>query len=189
MLISLRDVAGTELLVGSDLGHVVYGRLYKLLSGIETSEPVKISFADVAFIDATFIRESVSSLIKIMSPARSISIVHLQDRDQEDNLQYVASSEVPITVWLENGHCKIFGAPLSNGLRAMLEQFAFNGSLTTPAAAARTAVSVQNASSTLKRLYDMRYIGRTGYKGETGGIEYTYHAVGYEGQTGLGASS
>lgn len=189
MLISLKDVAGTELLVGSDLGQVVYGRLYKLLSGIKPCEPVKISFADVAFIDATFIRESVSNLIKIMSPARSICIVHVKDRDQEDNLQYVANTEVPMTAWLDNGRCRIFGELLSNGLQAMLEQIGFNGALTTPAAASRTAVSISNASSTLKRLYDMGYIGRTGSKGETGGIEYTYHAVGYDVQTGLGVSS
>jgi hypothetical protein len=188
MLISLKDVAGTELLVGSDLGNVVYGRLYKLASGLAPSETMKISFADATFIDATFIREAVNNLIKIVSPARSICIVHVQDRDQEENLQYVANAEAPMTAWLENGRCKIFGESLSNGLQAMLEQVAYHGALTTPAAATFTAQSVQNASTTLKRLYDMGYIARTGNKGETGGIEYTYHAVGYDVQAGVGAS-
>lgn len=152
----------------------------KLVDFIESSPAyiLGISFDGLTGADSSYLRESLISVVKKFKDERSIFIQDLTDRDIIYNLKLAAEAKSqPIVNWV-GSECMVLGPEPSPSNRALLDLVISNRSLTTSKASSTLDISVQNASTKLKKLFEDGYITRSEEAAETGGKEYIYHAIG-----------
>jgi hypothetical protein len=175
--ISMIDLAGSEILVGSDLGRVVYCAVRDM----SRSRVVELCFAGCRVVDATFLREAVLRLIKVESPGREVVVTGFRERDHLDNLRYICNNfETPVTV-VTDGEFNCVGMSLSPPLQTAVDKVLREKSLTSVQLAAFQGCTVQCASTNLNNLMKKGYITRVCRPSPTGGSEFHYVPFGYLG--------
>jgi hypothetical protein len=152
----------------------------KLVNFIESTNTLifGISFKGIEGADSSYLRESLISVVKRFKDERIIFIEDLTDPDVTYNLKLAANAKnQPITNWV-GSECTILGPQPSSSNQALLDLVISNRSLTTSKASSTLDISVQNASTKLKKLFEDGYVSRTEEAAETGGKEFVYHAIG-----------
>ncbi|MDE3739399.1 hypothetical protein PSH28_22575 [Pseudomonas resinovorans] len=152
----------------------------KLVSFIEsTNTPIfGISFKEIEGADSSYLRESLISVVKKFKDERTIFIEDLTDPDIIYNLKLAANAKnQPIVNWV-GSECEVLGPQPSSSNQALLDLVISNRSLTTSKASSVLDISVQNASTKLKKLFEDGYVSRTEEAAETGGKEFVYHVIG-----------
>jgi hypothetical protein len=161
---------------GNAMGKQAFGKFVSHLDTLPKAQVVGISFGDVV-ADSSFLREAVISVAKHYRGEKFFYIQDLDDTDVRDNCHYAADAKKqPIVAWSGREYT-ILGPQPSASNMALLEVVLSKLSVTTAQVAVDLDISVQNASTKLKKLVEEGYIMRREEVAESGGIEYVYAAI------------
>lgn len=162
---------------GTIRGKQTYERLVDYIESVNTPL-IGISFKGLLMADSSYLRESIISVVKKFRDERTIFISDLTDPDIIYNLKLAANAKnQPIINWV-GSKCEVFGPQPSSTNQALLDLVISNRSVTTSKASTVLDISVQNASTKLKKLFEDGYVSRTEEAAETGGKEFVYHVIG-----------
>lgn len=173
----LRDLAGNSHPFGNAQGKEVYQKLSDLVNSHADVRVFCISLAGIEATDASFPRESVIAVAKQHRGERGFCLTDIEDRDLIDNWRYAAQAkEQPLVIWHDDTY-EVIGPELSSSAKALLDYVLENTVVVTAKVAADLELSVQNASTRLKKLVGDGYLLREEDVADSGGIEYKYVAI------------
>lgn len=177
-MINLRDFMETPDGWGRAEGREVYQRL---LSSVEANSGVmvfKVSVAGVKRVDISFASETLVELARRFRGKKGFCFVDLQDPDMIENWEAAAERKgQPLMLW-EGDQGRVIGVQPSQGnLEAFL--FALSKPYTRAAefAEAKSGMSIANASSKFKQLWEQGYLLRRESVADSGGVEFVYHTI------------
>ena len=102
----------------------------------------------------------------------------VQSRDIVDNWRYAAAAkEQPLVIWYPKNEFEIIGPEMSSATASLVSYVLHAGTVSAALVAQDLDMTVQNASTRLKKLYTQGYILRTEASAESGGIEFLYEAI------------
>ncbi|EIM98154.1 hypothetical protein WQE_25498 [Paraburkholderia hospita] len=175
--IRLLELTETSQPFGNVQGKEVYRRLSEEIDQHADVAVFGISLEGIEATDASFPRESVVSVAKHYRGEKGLFLVDIDDRDLVDNWKYACQAkEQPLVIWRGDSFEPI-GPDMSSSSRELLNYVLEHKCVLASHVAADLDLSVQNASTRLKRLVADGYILRTEDIASTGGIEYKYTAI------------
>lgn len=176
-IINLRDHTEDDHAFGNRQGRDTYNRLIDLVDSHQSQVIFEITLKDIIATDASFPRESVVSLAKQFRGEKGFLLSGFKTRDLVDNWNYAAKAkEQPLIIWNEKDH-ELIGPELNSSTKKLLDFILTEGTTTTSKISDVFEISVQNASSKLKKLYNQGFILGSKEVAESGGIEFIYIAI------------
>lgn len=178
IVVKLRDfTGGTDRPFGNSQGKAVFRGLADFVEANPATRVFGVSLDGIEATDASFPRESVIALAKQLRGERGIYLTDLHNRDLIDNWSYAALAKAqPMVIW--NGQdFEVIGPEMNQATKALVHYVLQQGQVTTSQVAADLGLSVQNASTRLKKLVQEGYFLRVEEVAETGGIEFKYLAI------------
>ena len=178
--ISLFQISGGKgLLAGNQLGKTVFQELQNRVDAAPGVAIFTISLEGIEATDASFPRESVVSLVKLLRGERGFVLEGFSSTDLIDNWDYAAKAkEQSILVRQKDQEYRVIGPDLSQGTKDLLDFVLKEGVVTTSKVARHFDITVQNASAKMKRLHQAGLVLGSKENAETGGLEYIYTAIG-----------
>jgi len=162
---------------GNILGKDCFRKLSEYIDLHPQYSIFEISLKGIVATDASFPRESVLSVAKLYHQTNSFFISNVQNPDTLDNWDYAAKAkEQPIIAWDKDTY-RILGPTLTSSTLQLLDYVLTKKEVLAAQVANALGISVQNASTRLKKLVSEGYILRTEVAAESGGIEYIYQAI------------
>lgn len=163
---------------GTTRGRMAHTLLVNDIDALPRASEVGISLANIESADVSFFRECIIYSVKRFIRERSFYICNVADEDLIANLHGAAlSGEQPLTCWVGE-QCRFIGPETSSANQTMLDFVIRKHKTTTAEAASFLKISVQNASTRLKRLAEEGYLLRSEESAESGGKEFIYKIVG-----------
>lgn len=176
VVLNLRDFTNDDHPFGNVQGKETFRKLVDYIDDHPTTLVFGISLADIVATDASFPRESVVSVAK-QYPDRGFYLEQVQNPDILDNWDYAARAKgQPLVFWNKNKY-KILGSELTSSSAELVDYVLTKGFVLASQTAVDLDITVQNASTRLKKLMEQGYILRTEDVAESGGIEYVYQAI------------
>lgn len=176
-IIDLRHFTDSPNPYGTSRGREAHAKLVDYIDSLHGASIVGISLANMAGADMSFFRECLIYTVKRYSNQIHFYVCDI-DEDLFSNLQGAANlGGQRLTCWVGN-ECRFVGPETSASNKALLELVVNNREATTTDAAAALDISVQNASTRLKRLSEEGFLLRTEAAAESGGKEFVYQVVG-----------
>ncbi|MDG9927967.1 MULTISPECIES: winged helix-turn-helix transcriptional regulator [unclassified Pseudomonas] len=177
-ILDLFKFVGEKHPYGAAKGRKAHSRLLAHIDSIPNIPVIGISLSNIESADISFFREAVIYTAKRYSKQISFFVCGIEDEDIFDNLDGAADSgDFRLTCWVGK-ECRFVGPKPSASSKALLELVIDNREATTAEAAAALDISVQNASTRLKRLSDEGFLLRSEAAAETGGKEFVYQVIG-----------
>ncbi|UXJ50306.1 hypothetical protein [Pseudomonas citronellolis] len=162
---------------GTSRGREAHAKLVDYIDSLHGVSIVGISLANIEGADISFFRECLIYTVKRYRNQIHFYVCDI-DEDLFSNLQGAANlGGQRLTCWM-GSECRFVGPETSASNRALLEMVVNNREATTAAAAAALDISVQNASTRLKRLSEEGFLLRIEATAESGGKEFVYQVVG-----------
>ena len=162
---------------GTQGGRALSAKLIEHINNLFNVQIIGISFSGMTGMDISYSRESLISVIKHFRGEKGFFIKDLENQDLIENIHYAAiAKKQPVIVWNGDSYI-ILGEPLSTPNKNLLDTVLKERKTTTAKIANKLNISVQNASTKLKKLVDEGYILRVEETAETGGIEFIYKAI------------
>lgn len=159
---------------GNVLGREVFNRLQNVVDSNPGCQFVEISLEDIVATDASFPRESVIALAKQLRGEKCFYISHIHHPDLIDNWDYAAQAKQQSLIVIFNQEAKIIGPEAKNSTKELLDLVLSQDGVSTANVAKSLGITVQNASTRLKKLVSEGLIMRTEESSLTGGIEFIY---------------
>lgn len=155
--------------------------LQNLVAYIEAhaDQPVfKLSMKGVRRIDVSFASEAIVELVRRYRGTKGICLVEIEDDNVIENLDAAAGRvSVPIAIW-DGKSVRVIGARPSPGNREALE-FALSRAHARAVEFAETAsISIANASTKFKQLWEQGFLMRSEGSADSGGVEFVYRRIG-----------
>lgn len=177
--IRLYDLMDTPEGWGRDQGRKVY---QKLIAFVEASPGVmifKVSLDGVKRVDISFASETVIELARRYRGQKGFCFIDLTDQDMLENWEAAAARKgQPMMVW-KGKKGRLIGVEPSRG---NLEAFKFalerEHTRATEFAAATPNMSIANASTKFKQLWEQGFLLRREDVAESGGVEFIYYRIG-----------
>ncbi len=164
---------------GRTLGRGVYQKLLSYVEARPEQTSFRISMEGVGRIDVSFASETVVELIRRYRGIKGICLVDLDDQDLIDNIDAAAARvKVPVLIWTGKTP-RVVGIEPSSGNR---EAFAF--ALARPQARAAefaesvVGMTIANASTKFKQLWEQGFLMRNESAADSGGVEFVYQRIG-----------
>ncbi|HLZ51309.1 MAG TPA: hypothetical protein VKP61_11175 [Candidatus Acidoferrum sp.] len=161
---------------GRVAGREAYRKLMDFVESRPGSLVFRVSLVGVHRIDISFASETIVELARRHRGRKGFCFVDLVDPDQRENWAAAAQRAAqPIMSWDERGKSVTLGLEPSQG-NAEAFRFALARSETRAAEYAASAkdVSITNASSKFKQLWEQGFLLRREATAESGGVEYVY---------------
>lgn len=179
MMIRLaRFAAGAPFLSGNESGRAVFQKLQKEIEASPDVDVFGISLDGIRATDASFPRESVVSLVKMLRGEKGFYLEDFANNDLLDNWDYAAKAkEQPIIVRQGAKKYRVIGPELNESTRELLDFVMSEGQVTTAKVARRFDISVQNASARMRRLHQTGLVLGNKESAESGGLEYVFKAI------------
>lgn len=154
----------------------------KLIDAVETYPGkmiYKISCEGVKRVDISFASETVVELARRYRMIKGFCFIDLTDLDQIENWEAAAERKgQPLMVW-DGNNLKVIGPQPRKGI---LEAFHFaikRASFRAADFASKTpGMSIANASTKFKQLWEQGYLMRREGLAESGGVEFIYYSIG-----------
>ncbi len=178
MKLKLRDFMDREEGWGRSEGRSVYPRLLDFVEDNPGNLVFRVSVRGVTRVDISFASETVVELARRFRGSKGFCFVDLLDADMEENWDAAAARKAqPIMKWV-NGEGTILGTKPSQGTRdALAFALAVPTVRATMFAEATPAISIANASSKFRQLWEQGFLLRQESAAETGGVEFVYRRV------------
>lgn len=178
-VLHLSALAGKEgILIGNDLGRVVFKNLRDAVEAKPGVNVYEVSLKGVPATDASFARESVVSVAKLLRGEKGIFLSNFVSQDLLDNWDYAARAKEQPMVVREGATYRLIGPPLGSRSEEIFKLAMKNETVTTSAVSAAFGITAQNASAALKKLHGLGLLLGNKEPAESGGLEYVYRAVG-----------
>lgn len=163
---------------GRPQGRAVQERLVSFVEGKPGQRVFRISMEGVKQIDASFASEAVVEPVRRYRGSKGICLVDLTDQEMRFNIELAAERvNTPVAVWC-NGSTEMIGGKPSPGTREAL-QFALERPLVRATEfAERANVSIANASTKFKQLWEQGFLMRSEGAADSGGVEFVYERIG-----------
>lgn len=163
---------------GNKLGKETFNELRSHVEKNKHQTFFEISFQEIEFADSSFARESIVLLAQVYRGKKGFILTNLNDEDVIDNIDYAAVAiDQPLALRFEN-EIRLLGPALTKSNLEIYELLKIKKKITTSQLVSLMNLSVQNASSKLKKLVDEGYILRFEETADTGGIEFVYQIIG-----------
>jgi hypothetical protein len=177
MIVKLIDLTdGNTHPFGNIIGRQTFRRLQEFVDTHARTSFFEVSLEGIEATDSSFPRESVISLAKQFRGEKWFYLSNFSSVDLIDNWDYAAKAKLqPLLVVTTNG-AQIIGPEIKGSAKELLDFVVSQNNTTTANVAKELKISVQNASTRLKRLTEEGYIIRSEETSLTGGIEYIYSA-------------
>jgi len=155
----------------------------RLVSAIEANpdqQLVRISMAGIEMLDGSFASEAIVELIRRYMGKKGICLVDFEDSEGIFNLDLAARNVgVPVAIW-DGKTIKMVGGEPSPGNR---EALAYALSLPKAKAAefaeqSKANISIANASTKFKQLWEQGFLMRSEGAADSGGVEFEYRRIG-----------
>lgn len=176
-ILKLLDFTQNDHPFGNVQGKKVFSKLADQVDALPAERIFGISLEGIVATDASFPRESVLSLAKQHRGEKGFFLIGEMSRDLFDNWKYAAEAkDQPLVIWHDN-EFDIIGPKISPSTKTLIDYVLTKREVTASKVARGLDISVQNASTKLKKLVSQGYIMRSEEVAESGGIEYIYHAI------------
>lgn len=159
-------------------GRTVYPKLVDFIESKPGVRIFRVSLEGIKRIDISFASETVVELARKHRGSKGFCFVDLRDSDMEENIDAAAQrANQPLMNWTRTRHT-VLGAKPSPGAADALE-FALKRDETRASefAAEYKNVSITNASTKFKQLWEQGFLLRQEAIAESGGVEYVYVAI------------
>lgn len=179
-IINLREFTEVALPHGNAQGKKTYSKLVDYVDERPDIRVFGVSLAEIEATDASFPRESVVSAARHYRCERGFFLIDVKTRDMVDNWRYAAvAKEQPLVIWYPKNEFEIIGPEdkVSSATLSLVSYVLQQCVTTASQVALEFDMTIQNASTRLKKLYTQGYILRSEVVAETGGIEFRYEAI------------
>jgi hypothetical protein len=177
-LLVLREFMDDDQGWGREAGRIVYQRLLAHMEATPGVIVFRFSFKGVRRIDISFASEAVVELAKRYRGAKGFSLADLTDIDLIENIEAAALRKAqPILIW-DGDKARVIGPEPSQGTREALA-FALSRPIVRAAefAQATPDMSIANASTKFRQLWEQGFLLRREATAESGGVEYVYYRI------------
>jgi hypothetical protein len=163
---------------GRNQGRVVYQRLLGFVEDNAGTVVFQISMKDVHRVDISFASETVVELARRFRRSKGFCITDLTDLDMIENIDAAGGKkEQPLLVW-KGKSAELVGMKPAEGIREAF-QFAMGRSRCRASEfAVQKNLSIANASSKFKQLWEQGFLLRQESTADTGGVEFVYCRIG-----------
>jgi hypothetical protein len=173
-----RFAAGNPIFIGNERGRSVFQELQKQIEAVPEIDVFGISLDGISATDASFPRESVVSLAKMLRGEKGFYLEGIENNDLLDNWDYAAKAKDQYIIVRQRGKkYRVIGPELHEPMKDLLDFVMEEGRVTTAKVAKRFDISVQNASARMKRLHLAGLVLGSKESAETGGLEYLFRAI------------
>ena len=154
---------------------------HKLIEYIEQNPGVmsfRISLEEVNRVDISFSSETIIEIARRYRGHKGFCFIDLNDSDMLENWEAAAERKnQPLMVWTNNNWRLIGLKPSPGNIKAL--EFALKKPKTRAAdfVAASPDVSISNASTKFKQLWEGGFLLRREETSESGGVEFLYHRI------------
>lgn len=149
----------------------------KVASGSEPSV-MRLSLAGVRRIDVTFAAEAIIAVIRQHLCQHGVCLTNVPDEDVLANIAAAAERDrVPVTIWRGDTPEIVGSMPVAGAAGALTWSLA-RPQVRAAELASALDISLTNASSKLKQLWEGGYLLREGLAASTGGNEFVYARIG-----------
>lgn len=159
-------------------GTPVAAKLVSHLESLPAQRMVKISMEGVERMDASFASEAIVEVIGRYRKSKGICLVDLSNSAIRLNIDLAAERiGVPVTVW--NGkEVEVIGLRPSAGNREPLDYALGRSEVRAAAFADVAGISIANASTKFKQLWEQGFLMRIEGAADSGGVEFSYRRIG-----------
>ncbi len=178
--LKLRDYTTTDSPNGNVQGKETYAKLRDYIDTHIDFDIFAISLEGIKNTDVSFPRECVVTIAAQYRGQKGFYLegIDKTDRDLFDNWKYAAyAKKQPLVIWYDNEDYELIGPELSKSNSDLIYYVLDRKQVTTARVSKDLNLSIQNASTKLKKLMAEGYILRTEEIAESGGIEYIYTAI------------
>jgi hypothetical protein len=179
MNIRLRDFMDEGEGWGRAEGRVVYQRLLDFVEAHPGVTVFRVSTEGVKRVDISFASETLVELARRYRGSKGFCLVDVDNSDMIENWEAAATKKSqPLLLW-EKKRGRVIGVAPSEGNREALS-FALSRGMARAAefAEAKPGMSIANASTKFKQLWEQGFLLRRESVAETGGVEFVYHCIG-----------
>jgi hypothetical protein len=177
-IIEIRNFTEESNPYGTSRGRETYIKLLAHIDKEQKAPIIGFSFSGLSSVDMSFLRESLIYTIKRYSKEKTFFAFNFPSEDMFINLDGAAvSGEQHLTCWV-NHQCRFAGPKPTASSKALLDMVVSHRSTTTALVAEELKISVQNASTRLKRLAEEGFLLRVEEAADSGGKEFVYQVVG-----------
>ncbi len=160
-------------------GRTTYQLLLDFVESRAGTMIFKVSLEGVKRVDISFASETVVELARRYRGSKGFCFTDLDDADMLENWAAAAARKIqPMMSW-NRGKCQVLGVVPSKGTLAAF-QFALQRPQTRTAefAAVTPEMSIANASTKFKQLWEQGFLLRRDDVAVSGGVEYVYYRIG-----------
>lgn len=179
MVTELREFMDDEEGWGRAEGRAVYQRLLGFVEANPGQAVFRISMKGVKRVDISFASETLVELARRYRGSKGFCFVDMSDPDMVENWEAAAERKgQPLFLW--NGEAgRVIGVEPSQGNREAL-RFALARPRVRAAEFAETvpSMSIANASTKFKQLWEQGFLLRRESVADTGGVEFEYRRIG-----------
>ncbi|BAP67124.1 MarR family transcriptional regulator [Acinetobacter baumannii] len=161
---------------GNIIGRKTLQRLQQTIDLYPSDSIFEISLEGIEATDSSFPRESVVSLAKQFRGEKWFYLTHFSSVDLIDNWDYAAKAKLQPILIVQPTEARFIGPELKGATKDLLDFVVNRKIVSTSNLAKELNITVQNASTRLKRLVSEGYLIRSEEASLTGGIEYLYAA-------------
>jgi hypothetical protein len=179
MNIRLRDFMDEAEGWGRAEGRAVYQRMLEFVEAHSGVTVFRISTEGVRRVDISFASETIVELARRYRGSKGFCLVDVANPDMIENWEAAAARKsLPLVLW-EGKQGRIIGLAPSQGNREALS-FALSRGEARAAefAEAKPGMSIANASTKFKQLWERGFLLRRESVAEAGGVEFVYHCIG-----------
>jgi hypothetical protein len=164
---------------GREAGRVTFQRLMTFVEQHPGVLIFRVSLAGVRRVDISFASETIVQLARRYRGEKGFCFIDLLDIDQRENFEAAAQrSKQPLLLWNRQGKPQVLGVEPSQGIADALK-FALVKPKARAAEYAKSArnVSLTNASTKFKQLWEQGFLLRFEAVAPSGGVEYVYFSA------------
>lgn len=163
---------------GRTFGREVHNRLVVAIEASPRRAVFKISMEGVERLDVSFASEAIVELVRRYRGKKGICLTELSDPFIIENIDAAGErAKVPVVVW-NDGEARTIGLAPSAGNRGALG-FALGKAQVRAAEFADTlpGMSIANASTKFKQLWEQGFLMRIESAADSGGVEFLYERI------------
>lgn len=160
---------------GRDAGREVFPRLLKFVEANPGNIIFRVCLKDVRRVDISFASETIIELAKKFRGQKGFCFIDLNDDDQRENWEAAARrAKQPMMDWT-HGKAKVLGLePTQGTIDALKFALARPETRASEYSSRDNDISITNASTKFKQLWEQGFLLRRESVAESGGVEFNY---------------
>ena len=163
---------------GRSQGRNVYQRLLGFVEESPGTIVFQISMKNVHRVDISFASETIVELARRFRRNKGFCITDLADPDMIENIDAAGEKkEQPILVW-RGKSAELVGMKPAEGIREVFQFAMGRARCRASEFAAHRNLTIANASSKFKQLWEQGFLLRQESSADSGGVEFVYCRIG-----------